>query len=410
MPDFHICPGNGQNPPLARPENSLYSARQAFDRRRKMTGVTMNSDHIVPVKLGTRSYDIVIGEGTLGRSRAPMLSWLQTDPSHRLRFLMVADQAVCDTHAAVLRESLTESGMDVCHIAIPSGESTKSFVQAQLLYDQLVEMQADRRTVVVAIGGGVTGDLAGFVAATYVRGLRVIQVPTTLLAMVDSSVGGKTGINHPKGKNLIGAFHQPSGVVIDTTTLRSLPDRDYRSGLAEVVKYGVILDADFFEWLESHTDDLVRRAPPALNHVVKRSCELKAQVVQEDEFETEGLRAILNYGHTFGHAFEALAGYGTLMHGEAVAIGIVCASRLAEKLGRVTPADTARQAELLSTLGLPTEVPDTLQDRHEEIIGRMMLDKKTQNQQLRFVLPARIGHVETVCDVSPQTAVGCLND
>jgi 3-dehydroquinate synthase len=198
----------------------------------------------------------------------------------------------------------------------------------QLLYDQLVDMAADRRTIVVAIGGGVTGDLAGFVAATYARGLRFVQVPTTLLSMVDSSVGGKTGINHPRGKNLIGAFHQPIGVLIDLTTLTTLPDREYRSGLAEVVKYGVILDHEFFDYLEKNVEGLNARTPEVLRHVVARSCELKADVVRQDEYETTGLRAVLNYGHTFGHAFEALSGYGGLLHGEAVSIGMICASRL----------------------------------------------------------------------------------
>jgi 3-dehydroquinate synthase len=271
-------------------------------------------------------------------------------------------------------------------------------------------MAADRKTLVVVVGGGVVGDLAGFAAASYARGLGFIQVPTTLLAMVDSSVGGKTGINHPRGKNLIGAFHQPKGVVIDLETLKTLPDREYRAGLSEVVKYGVILDRDFFEYLENHTDELNQRAVGALQHVVSRSCELKADVVRQDEFETTGLRAVLNYGHTFAHAFEALAGYGTLLHGEAVSIGMICASRLAEKLGRITATDTQRQVNLLRMLNLPVDVPAELCTQKDAIVAAMMLDKKTEGRELRFVLPSTIGHVEIVKGVSPEQALQCLQD
>jgi 3-dehydroquinate synthase len=226
--------------------------------------------------------------------------------------------------------------------------------------------------------------------------------------MVDSSVGGKTGINHPRGKNLIGAFHQPVGVIIDLETLKTLPDREYRSGLAEVVKYGVILDAEFFAYLEHNVAGLNSRDPDVMRQVIARSCELKADVVSQDEYETKGLRAVLNYGHTFGHAFEALAGYGGLLHGEAVSIGMICASRLAESLGRITAEDTRRQKKLLSELKLPISVPADLRDRHEDIVACMMLDKKTEGRELRFVLPSRIGHVEIVRGVLPETAMKCL--
>ncbi|MCA9058590.1 MAG: 3-dehydroquinate synthase, partial [Planctomycetaceae bacterium] len=224
----------------------------------------------------------------------------------------------------------------------------------------------------------------------------------------DSSVGGKTAVNSPRGKNLIGAFHQPSGVLVDTDVLSTLPDRDFRSGLAEVVKYGVILDADFFAWLEANVAAINQRDPAALRHIVARSCELKADVVRQDEHETTGLRAVLNYGHTYAHAFEALAGYGTLLHGEAVSIGMVCASRLAERLGRITANDTRRQVELLQAFHLPIDVPADVVDRHEEIVGCMMLDKKTEGRSLRFILPSRIGHVETVRNVTPADAIACL--
>lgn len=365
-------------------------------------------DRIVHVSLGTRSYDIVINEGCTSAAGHAIAEWLHQADAKGLRFLIVADATVQAIHGAAIQKSLIEAGAEVRLATVPSGEQSKSYEQTHQLYDQLVDMAADRRTIVVAVGGGVTGDLAGFVAATYARGLRFVQVPTTLLSMVDSSVGGKTGINHPRGKNLIGAFHQPMGVLIDLNTLRTLPDREYRSGLAEVVKYGVIQDAEFFAYLEANVDGLNQREPSVMRHVVGRSCELKADVVRQDEFETLGLRAILNYGHTFAHAFEALSGYGTLLHGEAVSIGMICASRLAESLGRITATDTARQVALLTALKLPVTVPDDLKNRPDEIASCMMLDKKTEGRELRFVLPSRMGHVETVKGISPEQALRCL--
>ncbi len=232
---------------------------------------------------------------------------------------------------------------------------------------------ADRQTVVVAVGGGVVGDLAGFIAATYARGFRFLQVPTTLLAQVDSSVGGKVGINLPEAKNMVGAFLQPLGVLIDTATLDTLPPREYCAGLGEVVKYGVILDAELFDYLEAHAAELVQRDPPVLVHVIAQCCRLKADVVRRDEREESGQRAVLNYGHTFAHALETLSGYGTLLHGEAVAIGMDCAARLAEQLGRVDASFTERQRELLVALGLPVRLPKL--DR-EKIVAAMMHDKK----------------------------------
>jgi 3-dehydroquinate synthase len=251
---------------------------------------------------------------------------------------------------------------------------------------------------VVAIGGGVVGDLAGFLAATWNRGIRFVQVPTTLLAMVDSSVGGKTGINLPSAKNVVGAFWQPSLVWADLNALNTLPDREFRSGLAEVVKYGVILDPEFFDYLEAHVDLLVARNPDAVTHIVRRSCELKAHVVGEDEFETTGLRAILNYGHTFGHAIEALTSYGKFLHGEAISIGMTMAGRLSVLLGRWPQASFERQTQLLTRLGLPTDLAIT--PKHGITVDRMLdamqLDKKTEHGQINLILPTRIGHVETV--------------
>jgi 3-dehydroquinate synthase len=373
-----------------------------------MNFARQSGNRVVQVLLGSRSYEIVINDGCTSDAGLTIASWLKQPDAKGLRTLVICDAAVQAVHGTAVQKSLHLAGAEVHMAAIPSGEQSKSYEQMARLYDQLVEMSADRRTIVVAVGGGVTGDLAGFVAATYARGLRFVQVPTTLLSMVDSSVGGKTGINHPRGKNLIGAFHQPIGVLIDLATLATLPDREYRSGLAEVVKYGVILDAEFFHYLEQSTRGLNSRDPEVLRHVVARSCELKADVVRQDEFETTGLRAVLNYGHTFGHAFEALAGYGSLLHGEAVAIGMICASRLAELLGRIAVQDTQRQVALLRALNLPVEVPEDLQRRPDDIVRCMMLDKKTEGRELRFVLPSRIGHVEVVKGVSPEQALKCL--
>jgi 3-dehydroquinate synthase len=280
---------------------------------------------------------------------------------------------------------------------LPPGEAQKSLATAAALYDRLADAHADRRTLIVAVGGGVVGDLAGFVAATFNRGLPLLQVPTTLLAMVDSSVGGKVGVNHPKAKNLIGAFHQPVGVWIDTAVLATLPEREYRSGLAEVVKYGVILDPALFIYLENHVEEVLARDPAAVRHVVTRCCRLKADVVEKDERDETGLRAVLNYGHTFAHAFETVAGYGTWLHGEAVAAGMVCASRLAERRGLIEHDVTERQRELLAEFGLPTA---PLRDwPAEQLLAAMRSDKKAVAGKMRFVLPRRLGEVALFDDV-----------
>jgi 3-dehydroquinate synthase len=270
-------------------------------------------------------------------------------------------------------------------------------------------MKADRGTIVVAVGGGVVGDTAGFAAATYARGLAFVQVPTTLLAQVDSSVGGKVGVNHPRGKNLIGSFHQPIGVFIETSTLATLAERDYRSGLAEVIKYGASLDLDFLMYLEAHVDGLNAREPDVLRHVISRSCQLKAGIVEQDEQELTGLRALLNYGHTFAHAYEALLGYGTLLHGEAVAIGMVHASGLAERLGRIDSSVTQRLVQLLEAVQLPTALPPHSLDV-EAALDRMRLDKKSIGGRLRFVLPASMGQVELVDSVPEAVVRSVLSD
>ncbi len=356
----------------------------------------------VSVNLADRSYEIHIGDGVL--MEPPQLLG-----ENSTRFLIVTDDNVHRPHAESVLSALHKAGAQGTIASVPAGERSKSLSTLSTLYDQLIELSADRRTAVVAVGGGVVGDLAGFLAATYARGLPLIQVPTTLLAMVDSSVGGKTGINHARGKNLIGAFHQPRVVIVDTATLTTLPDREYRSGLAEVIKYGVILDEGFFVWLEDNVDGMANRNSSVLAHIVARSCEMKAAVVRDDEFETAGLRVILNYGHTFAHAFESLSGYNGLLHGEAVSIGMVCASRLAARLGRIPPEMTERQIRLLSAVGLPVSVPQSQLKRQREIVDCMLLDKKTVDGQLRFVLPDRIGHVELVENVATKLVLECLS-
>ncbi|MGL4420307.1 MAG: 3-dehydroquinate synthase [Gemmataceae bacterium] len=347
----------------------------------------------IRVELGPRAYPIQLLE-----PGEPLGARL-TGTLRSRRALIVADS---NTAPIAERLSAELAGWSVERATIPAGETSKSFVELTRLYDALAAMRADRQTTIVAVGGGVVGDLAGFAAATYNRGLPLVMIPTSLLAMVDSSVGGKTGINHPAGKNLIGAFHQPTLVVIDTTILEPLPAREFRSGLAEVVKYGVIADAPFFAWLEEHIAEIVAREPAAVRHIVRRSCEIKAQVVEQDEFERTGLRAILNYGHTFGHAFEAVAGYGSWSHGEAVAAGMIHASRLGAILGRTSIELTARQERLLEAFELPIARDPSW--NVEELMTAMGRDKKATSAGLRYVLPARLGHVELVEQV-PEEAV-----
>jgi 3-dehydroquinate synthase len=352
-----------------------------------------SSAQIVHVPLGDRSYNIEIGAGTLGDAHSRLAAL-----GFRNMYVVICDTNLEPTHAQTFARGLADKGGRVALLVVPAGEGSKSLPKYGGLLEQMLEIGIDRQTVVVALGGGVIGDLAGFVAASYARGLPFFQVPTTLLAMVDSSVGGKVGINLPNGKNMVGAFWQPKGVLIDTDVLSTLPDREYRAGLAEVVKYGVILDADFFAWLEGHIAEINAREPAALRHIIARSCELKADVVRQDEREETGLRAVLNYGHTFAHAYETLTNYQTLLHGEAVSLGMLCASRLAERLGRIGADVTARQLALLTALSLPTTPPTVAA---EAMLAAMSRDKKAQAGKLRFVLPTRLGHVELVDGVDP---------
>jgi 3-dehydroquinate synthase len=345
------------------------------------------------VELGPSSYDIRVVDGAIegfGSFARAVLASSWSGSSCR-RGLIVTDRNIQEL-AAPYREAL-DSGDIRCQVAVvPAGESSKSLEQASALYDTLVENKADRHFLIVAFGGGVVGDLAGFVAATFARGLPLLMVPTTLLAQVDSSVGGKVAVNHPRAKNIIGAFHQPIGVWVDSSTLRTLPARELRCGLAEVVKYGVILDGKFFDWLEERVEEILALDPDAIRRVVARSCQLKAVVVSQDEREETGLRAVLNLGHTIGHAVEAVSGYGgRYLHGEAVAVGMVAECRLAERLGWITRGSTERVASLLGRFGLPTEAPGLDADA---LIEAMTRDKKNRGGKVRFVLPRGIGKVE----------------
>jgi len=355
----------------------------------------------VHVNLGSRSYDIAIGSGNL--VQAALLCDAEQDDAHAV---VVTDSNVDGLYTETVTEPLAELGCEVDILVIEAGEQSKSSDVAAELWERMLEEGADRKSVVVALGGGVVGDLAGFVAATFGRGLRFVQVPTTLLAQVDSSVGGKVGINLPGGKNMVGAFWQPRGVLIDVDVLQSLPDREFCAGLAEVVKYGVIQDADFFAYLEANVESVNDRDPEVLTHIVERCCRLKADVVEQDEREETGVRSILNYGHTFCHAFEAATEYATLLHGEGVAIGMMCAARLAERLGRVDAEFVERQRVLLESVHLPLDVPEI---DHDELVELMYRDKKVERGKLRFVLPTRLGHVELVRDVSVEEIKGAFS-
>jgi len=345
----------------------------------------------VRVHLEERSYDIELGTGNLSRIGDFLSSF--HDVGH---VVVLTDQNVERPYAEMVAESLSAKNMMLDVLVVEPGEESKSIETASLIWEKMLELGADRKTVMMAVGGGVVGDLAGFIAATYVRGLRFYQVPTTLLAQVDSSVGGKVGINLSGGKNLVGAFHQPLGVLIDTKTLETLDDDQYRAGLGEVVKYAVSLAPSLFALLEHNVEAILRRDHGLLSEIITRCCRLKADIVEADEYETSGLRAKLNYGHTFAHAYETISGYGSLLHGIAVAIGCVDAAKLARKMGRVDQSFVERQVEINQKFGLPIHFAVNHPD---EVIQIMMHDKKTTHGSLRLVLPTAIGECELVKDV-----------
>ena len=354
----------------------------------------MNST-MIEVSLGPRSYPIHVNE-----SADAFGPCFETFVKDRLaatwagkgcqKALVVTDLNVFEPWAEEARNHLLELGLEVGLLVVEAGEESKSLATLSGVYDSLIDLKADRHTLLVAVGGGVIGDLAGFAAASFNRGLPLLMVPTSLLAMVDSSVGGKTGVNHPRGKNLIGAFHQPVGVWITVQSLSTLPAREFRSGLAEVLKYGVIQDPEFFAYLEANSERALARDPAVLGHLISRSCRLKADVVEQDEFEQSGLRAILNFGHTVAHAIENIAGYGEYLHGEAVAVGMVAETLLAEKLGWVDASVTHRLKALLTKLQLPVSL-DLGKD--QDLLAAMRHDKKNVGGRIRFVLPKAIGSV-----------------
>lgn len=353
----------------------------------------MSAPRQLDVALAERSYPIWIGAGLL----AEPARWRSAIRGRHV--LVVSNETVAPLYLQTVLAGL--DGLAVASVVLPDGEQYKTLAHCAEVLDALAALKANRDACVIALGGGVIGDLAGFAAASWMRGIDFLQMPTTLLAQVDSSVGGKTGVNLPAGKNLVGAFHQPRGVVIDTDTLRTLPAREYRSGLAEVIKYGAIGDAEFFAWLEQQAAALVAGEAEVVAEAIARSCAHKAGVVARDERE-DGERALLNFGHTFGHALETDAGYGTLLHGEAVAIGMLLAAQLSADLGRAPAADAERLQRLLEAMGLPVTLPPG--SDAEALLQLMYLDKKNLSGHLRLILWRGIGAAEIVPGV-PDAAI-----
>lgn len=339
------------------------------------------------VELGERRYPIRIGAGLLQSDWTPFLRGRDV--------LVVSDENVAPLYLAAVERVL--AGHRVARLVLPPGEAEKTLERFGEAIQALAVLRANRDATVVALGGGVVGDLAGFAAACWMRGIAFVQLPTTLLAMVDSSVGGKTAVDLPQGKNLVGAFHQPSAVIADTATLATLPLRELRAGLAEVVKYGAICDAEFFVWIERHVEALLAREPEALTEAVERSCRHKAAIVARDEHE-QGERALLNFGHTFGHALETAGGYGELLHGEAVAIGMLMAARLSAALGKAPPEDAERLSHLLARLGLP--LFPRLDADPQHLLELMQLDKKAVSGKLRLILWRGVGRAEVATGVA----------
>ncbi|GAA0482912.1 MULTISPECIES: 3-dehydroquinate synthase [Tatumella] len=321
--------------------------------------------------------------------------------------MVVTNDTLAPLYLDAVTEKLSAAGVLVDQVILPDGEQYKTLTVLEQIFTALLEKPHGRDTTLIALGGGVIGDMTGFAAACYQRGVRFIQIPTTLLSQVDSSVGGKTAVNHPLGKNMIGAFYQPASVIIDTDCLKTLPPRELSSGLAEVIKYGIILDNDFFVWLENHMEALVALDEKALAQCIRRCCELKARVVAADERES-GVRALLNLGHTFGHAIEAHMGYGNWLHGEAVSAGIVMAARTAEYINGFSPDDTQRIIKLLERAGLPVHGPREM--TASQYLPHMMRDKKVLAGELRLVLPRNIGQSEVRGDISHDIVTRAIND
>ncbi|MNR82783.1 3-dehydroquinate synthase [compost metagenome] len=361
--------------------------------KHSMTSPLSSNSNTLQVDLGARSYPITIGQSLLGDSA------LLAAHVAGSRVAIVTNTVVAPLYLEQVSQSLKAAGKQVTEIVLPDGEEEKNWANLMKVFDVLLAEKCDRKTTLIALGGGVIGDMTGFAAAAYMRGVPFIQVPTTLLSQVDSSVGGKTGINHPLGKNMIGAFYQPQAVIADTATLNTLPARELSSGLSEVIKHGAIIDAPFFDWIEANMARLVAKDADALAYAIKRSCEIKADVVRQDEREG-GLRAILNFGHTFGHAIEAGMGYGVWLHGEAVGCGMVMAADLSHRLGFIDAQAKDRIAAVVKAAGLPTVAPDLGIERWLEL---MEVDKKNEGGQIKFILLKPLG--TSVIMAVPQEAL-----
>jgi len=348
----------------------------------------LSNDYDIQVDLGQRSYSINIQAGVFDR-----LADVASAVVSQKHVVVVTDSNVGPIYLQRVVEQFRAVATRVDQIIVDAGEQSKCVSVCDELWQKVDDVNTDRHSVIVALGGGVVGDLAGFIAASYARGLNFLQIPTSLLAQVDSSVGGKVGINLPKSKNMVGAFWQPKQVVIDPAVLKTLDDANYVAGMAEVIKYGLIMDEPLFEFIEANVEAIKSRDLDILSKIISWCCQCKANVVQEDETESTGRRAILNYGHTYGHAIEAVFGYGEYLHGQAISIGMDCAARLAKELGMVDQEFCDRQTKLFQAVGLPTDCPE---DRHDAMLDAMMRDKKVVGGVLKFILPTRIGKVELV--------------
>jgi 3-dehydroquinate synthase len=359
---------------------------------------------IVQVSLAQRSYPIHIGETAL--AQLPHLHCIQAASS----IVLVTNHTVQALYGETVISALQATGKALLTVVLPDGEAYKTAAQLDTIYTAMLQARCDRKAVIVALGGGVVGDVAGYAAATYMRGIAFVQVPTTLLAQVDSSVGGKTAVNHPLGKNMVGAFYQPQAVLADSEVLKTLPAREIAAGLAEVIKYGCIVDAPFFDWLEKNMAALNALDASTIAHAVQRSCELKAEVVAQDETESsdKNIRALLNFGHTFGHAFESVLGYGNWLHGEAVGFGMVCAAVLSRELGLIQQRQVQRITALVAAAHLPTSWP--AQVSADAAIAAMQIDKKTEHGALKFIVLGDIGHshVRPVDETVVRRVIGLL--
>jgi len=351
------------------------------------------------VDLGERSYPIYIGDGLLDRPEL-LLPGLE-----QKKAAVVTNTTVAELYLDSLTAVLDKQGVEVVQVVLPDGEKFKNWETLNSIFDTLLSHHCERKTALIAMGGGVIGDLAGFAAAVYMRGVPYIQIPTTLLAQVDSSIGGKTAINHPQGKNMIGAFYQPKLVLADTATLNTLPQREFSSGLAEVIKYGLIRDEAFFDWLDRNVEMLLKHDTAALVYAIRRSCENKVAVVAADERES-GVRALLNLGHTFGHAIETGEGYGTWLHGEAIAVGTLLAAQLSRRMGLISEAEVQRITSIYRRARLPISAPDFGAKRYLQL---MSLDKKVERGRIRFILLRKIGEAFITADVPEEVLTATLS-